>query len=173
MPLDLCCWQVRLKKKQPSTTVRTFHTCRKGSRCFVLPASCPWGCLLFCDLRRSRVWSEDDERSLQEVCRKGWWWQDPGEGSGTQGGWVGVELLWAAGLDTDTLQMSPECGISLQCNSVQSFTAWKPSQRFWSPPAPGDLGREEPCFSRHVGHQECWSLPYSKNTGKNHGLIES
>lgn len=38
-------------------------------------------------------------------------------------GWVGVELLWAAGLDTDTLQMNPGWVISLQCNSVQSFTA--------------------------------------------------
>lgn len=122
-------------KKKPSTTVRAFHTCREGSRCFVLPATCPRGCLLFCDLRRSRVWSAHDERtSLEEVCRKrvvcG---RTLGSKVGHTVGWVGVELLWAAGLDSQRPWKWALGGFFyLQCNSVQSFTACKPVQSFWS-----------------------------------------
>lgn len=124
MPLDLRCWQVRQKKKKKNT-IRTFHTCREGSQRFMLPATCPRGCLLSRDLRRSRVWSADDEKtSLEEVCGRGVFVAGTlgSKGGGTHRGaggngaalgcWLGLrkpgmKVLWVVE-ETKTVQMSPE-----------------------------------------------------------------
>lgn len=169
MPSDLCCWQVRLKKK-PSTTVRTFHTRRKGSWCFVLPATCPRGCLLFCDLRRSRVWSGWKDKSgggvgERVVCGRtlgrkvghrvrgwerscfgllGWTHRDCAKEP-----WVGYFTCSVL----HSLQTCPELLIPLQHLEI------------WAGRSPAPPGM--------WGHRECWSLPYSKNSGRNHGFIES
>lgn len=81
------------------TTPGTFHTFREGSQCFMLPATCPWGGLLFSDLR-SCVWSAEDEKtSLEKVSGR---WALAAVMLGNKGGHKtgAMEPLWDAGLDS-------------------------------------------------------------------------
>lgn len=178
MPLDLRCWQVRQKKKKKNT-IRTFHTCREGSQRFMLPATCPRGCLLSRDLRRSRVWSADDEKtSLEEVCGRGVFVAGTlgSKGGGCTEEWVGMEQLWGAGSDSE----SPAWR-SCEWWRKRRLCKWAPSG-FFLPPVHlaavlhslqtcpelfepcavistvlGD--REKPCCSRHTGDTVGMSVP--------------
>lgn len=81
------------------TTPGTFHACREGSQCFMLPATRPWGCLRFSDLR-SCVWSAEDEKtSLEEV---GGRWVFAAAMLGNKGGqqMAAMEPIWDASLDS-------------------------------------------------------------------------
>lgn len=94
------------------------------------------------------------------MCRKGLLVAGPWGVNGTQGGWVGVEMLWAAGLE-------PWVGYF-----TSSVTQGSPSQpanllrAFDSPPAPGDWAGRSPAPPGMWDISSVGPCPTPKTLGK-------